>query len=54
MGLTYSYSDDLKIKLKGENLLDKAYTDRFYRVDGTYIDVTPFDRRVYIGLEYLF
>jgi iron complex outermembrane receptor protein len=54
MGLTYSYSDDLKIKLKGENLLDKAYADRFYRVDGTYIDVTPFDRRVYIGLEYLF
>ena len=56
IGASYAYSDDIKIELKGENILGKAYTDRYYRLDGsgTYLDMTPFDRRVYLNVEYLF
>ena len=64
-GVKYHYNKDLTISLKGENLLDKAKTTSYSRVDVTTLsnpipsfeeplEISPIDRRVTISLEYLF
>lgn len=66
MALTRSFGRNLSLYLKGENLLNKAEENRYFAVDPTPLmfgrppvitrldHVDPFDRRVWIGLEYQF
>ncbi|MEA2050225.1 MAG: TonB-dependent receptor plug domain-containing protein [Campylobacterota bacterium] len=64
VGCNFKYTKDLKFYIKGENLLDKAYTDKFSRVSidwqthqteiYTPISISPIDKKVIIGMEYLF
>lgn len=64
-GVKYHYSNDLTISLKGENLLNKAKTTSYARLDATTLanltpsqeeplNISPIDRRIMISLEYLF
>ncbi len=58
--LTYPYSKNLSFYLKGENLFKDALKTNYYRVNlithqTTYLnDISVFDRRVWLGLEYQF
>ena len=60
MTLTYPYSKSLSFYLKGENLFKDALKTDYYRINQktgqtTYLnDVSVFDRRVWLGLEYQF
>ena len=65
MGVKYHYSDDLTISFKGENLLNKAKTTSYARLNTQLLsssilsqeeplEISPIDRRVMISVEYLF
>ena len=64
-GIIYHKTQDLSISLKGENLLNKAKTTKYARIDPSTLSsgtpqleeplyISPIDRRVTISLEYLF
>lgn len=58
--VTWNYSEDLTFTLKGENLLDRAQAYNIFRIDPstgsrlTPINLSSFDQRISIELEYLF
>ncbi len=64
VGINYHYLKDLNFYIKGENLFDKGYKDSFTRmaydyssytiINNSNIEIAPIDRKVIIGLEYLF
>lgn len=66
MALTWSPDRSLSLYIKGENLLDKGGDNRYFAVDPTPLivgqpplitrlnHVDPFDRRIWIGVEYQF
>lgn len=64
LGVNFHKSKDLTYWIKGVNLLDKGYEDTYYRYSidyqansVTYYDpiyITPVDRSILIGVEYLF
>jgi len=60
LGAKYNYNDNLTYFIKGENLLNRAYKEQFFRINPlTFqreksIEYEPINRRVIIGMEYLF
>jgi vitamin B12 transporter len=63
LGINYNYCDDLSFYIKGDNIFDKGYQDSFSRISYTSpqnftqhqsLNISPIDRRVIIGMEYLF
>jgi len=57
--VSWEASEDLTLKLKGDNLLGKAKETRLYTVDPLsgqvgYLEASPIDQRIMIELEYLF
>ena len=62
VAVRYAPTRSLSISLKGENLLDDAVPQTFYRMDPTVnppqmlppVSVSPFEKRVYLSLDYLF
>ncbi|QOY55739.1 TonB-dependent receptor plug domain-containing protein [Candidatus Sulfurimonas marisnigri] len=59
-GIKYSYTNDLIISLKGENIFNKGYEDSYYRVDpNTFlqeepINISPVEQRFFVSMEYMF
>jgi len=59
-GVKYHHTKDLTVSIKGENLLDKAKTTLYSRVNPVTssmespLEISPIDRRVTVNLEYLF
>jgi hypothetical protein len=58
--VSWNFSEDLTMTLKGENLLNKAKKTNLFRIDpttGNMLDplkVSPIDQRIILELEYLF
>jgi len=56
-GVTYKLVDDFSLKLKGENLLNKALKQQYYYElvpTRKTVDVSTIDRKITFSLEYLF
>ena len=58
--ITWNYSEDFTVTLKGQNLLDKAKSTNLFRIDPTTggmltpLNISPIDQRITIELEYIF
>lgn len=59
-GIRYHPTEDLTFSLKGTNLLDKAKTTKYYRLDTTTfrplspLEISPIDRQITFRVEYTF
>ncbi|MBT8343090.1 MAG: hypothetical protein KJO45_00050, partial [Sulfurovum sp.] len=58
--ITWNYSEDFTVTLKGQNLLDKAKSTNLFRINPMTggmlapLSISPIDQRITIELEYLF
>ena len=60
LGVKYNHSNSLSFSLKGENVLDRAVEQLFFRVnpltkeDLGSLGITPYDQKLTLTMEYLF